>query len=103
MIVLICLTLVLGFFLAWIIGIVANEEVSVSKSAVIVFLTAIVFFASFAAAQDLGIAGAIIPLSATMLAMAGLLRALAYIPFKKGMIVASVYSLIMVGAALAIG
>jgi hypothetical protein len=93
---LICIALVLGFFLSWIIGIVAKEEVSISRSAVIVVLTTIIFFASFAASASLGIAGAIIPLGATTLAMGGLLKALAYIPFSKGVMVASVYSVIMV-------
>jgi hypothetical protein len=99
MVLLICIALTLGFLVAWITGIVAKEEVSIGRSTVIVVLTAIVFFVSFAVASDIGIVGAIIPLLATMLAMAGLLRALAYIPFKHGIVVSSIYSLIMLVCA----
>lgn len=93
---LICITLALGFMVAWITGIVAKEEVSIGRSTVVVVLTAIVFYASFAAASGLGLVGALIPLTATMLGMAGLLRAICYIPFKHGLIVAGIYSAIMV-------
>jgi hypothetical protein len=43
--------------------------------------------------------GAVIPLTATMFGMAGLLRAIAHIPFKHGIVVASVYSFIMLVCA----
>ncbi len=95
MIPLICLALVLGFFLSWIIGIVAQEEVSISRSSVIVVLTTIVFVFCVNVAAGMGIVGAMIPLGATTIAMAGLLKALAYIPFSKAVIVASAYSVIM--------
>lgn len=96
MIPLVCLALVLGFFLSWIIGIVAQEEVSISRSSVVVVVTTIVFVTCVNAAADMGIAGAMIPLGVTTLAMAGLLKGLAHIPFTKALIVASAYSVIMV-------
>lgn len=88
---------VMGFVLAWITGVVANEEMSIGKAMGVVFLNGIAVAIIGYFVGGLGLPGAvdtIILMVISMGMMSLLLRAIGGIDFKKGLIIAVVFAAI---------
>lgn len=96
-IVLIAVLMTLGFMLAWITGVVAKEEIEVKTGVMVVVLTGIVNFAFGAfVTKDLGLWVGLLANAAVWLAvMTLLLRAIAGIAVKKGIVIALIYAVIV--------
>lgn len=107
LVLLVCILIVLGFVLAWITGVVAHEELSVMHATIILVINAVVNMVAGALLSNivtnetlLGLVN--IPLSLVILG--GLLWLMASIPFKKAVIIAAVFAVLMwlVGIVLAL-
>jgi hypothetical protein len=92
LIVLVAWLLVWAFLLSWISNIVLKDEISIGNAAAIIVVTGIVGTAyRLLIAGDSALLGLLkIPLD--IVVMAGLLSAVAHAPFKKGVIIASIYA-----------
>lgn len=91
---------VLGFVLAWIIGVVAHEEVDIKPAMGIVFLNGILAFIGSALISVFGLPPLVHFTLVSVVSLAcltGLLRALAHIPFSKGIVIAAVFAGITAG------
>lgn len=98
LILLICILIVMAFVLAWVTGIVAREELTVTRAVVILIANAIVgFIVSFALAStemDETMLQLInIPISLVILA--GMLRLVGQIAFKHALIIAAAFSVLL--------
>lgn len=88
--------LVLGFMLAWITGMVANEEIEVKTGVIVVVLTGVATWAIGRYGTNLitdsfGFAS-IVNTAVWVVVMTGMLAAFAKIPMKKGVIIALIYA-----------
>jgi hypothetical protein len=92
--------LVMGFVLAWIIGVVANEEVDLKPAMWIVFLNGILVLLAGVLISMLELPAPghfAFVMCVSLASLAGLLNAIAKIPFKKGLIIAVVFALLTTG------
>ena len=93
----ICILAVMGFVLAWITGVVANEEMSVGRAMGVVFLNGIAtgaagYFVGGMGLPNLANTAILAVLSVCIMSL--LLRALGGIDFKKGLVIAVVFGVI---------
>ncbi|MEZ6243170.1 MAG: hypothetical protein R3B57_09015 [Phycisphaerales bacterium] len=90
--------LILGFFYAWIAGIVAREEVSVKVGAVVVLIPGIVRFVLAVSDIDVGLLGLLIDYA--LLALGS--KYIAHLEWKYSLIVAAVYTALLLAIGLAL-
>lgn len=91
----ICILAVFGFVLSWIAGVIAHEEVSIPKSMAIIFTNGVISFLIGMGLDDAGVIGAIVQFAASLATLGALLWVLAGIPFKKGVIIAAIFAVLM--------
>ena len=93
--------LVLGFMLAWITGVVANEEIELKHGVIIVLITGIIAKIVDYSLRDTDAAIALASNAAVWIVLlAGLLRLVTHVPFKKGILIATIYAVITTGISL---
>ena len=102
LIVLVCVLIALGFVYVWIANVVAHEEVSVGMGVAILVLTGIVNFvvnllllAALGATLTL-----IVSTVSNFLVLAGMTHILAKIPLRQSLIIAAVFTVLMLLLAL---
>ncbi|MBK7403631.1 MAG: hypothetical protein IPJ41_03095 [Phycisphaerales bacterium] len=88
--------LVLGFLLAWVVGIVANEEISVMRGVAVLVCTGV---ANWLAGMAIGAvapdAVQFISLPVSFAVLTLMIKSLCEIPWKPSLIVAAIYSVII--------
>ncbi len=95
MIVLAAILLVLGFTLAWVTGVVAKEEIEIKHGVIIVLITGIVARIVGYALRDADVIISLLAYAAVWIVLlAGLLRLVTHVPFKQGLLVATIYAVI---------
>ncbi len=88
---------VMGFVLAWITGVIANEEMSIGRAMAVVFLNGIATGVAgyFLGGLELpGIVDTVILTGISLCIMSLLLKALGGIDFKKGLVIAAIFAAI---------
>lgn len=105
-IILLCIAVFFGFMLAWICGMVANEEIDVKTGVIIVVLSMIASIAASYGLQAAEMHGLIVFAGSTLtgwLCLSGLLVSYAKITWDKAMIVAAIYAAVQFAAFFLIG
>lgn len=101
MIIAAAILLVLGFMLAWITGVVAKEEIEIKHGVIIVLITGIVARIVDYALRDADTVVALASDAAVWIVLlAGLLRLVTHVPFKKGLLIATIYAVITTAITL---
>ena len=105
-IILLCIAVFFGFMLAWICGMVANEEIEVKTGVIIVVLSMIASVAARVGLESAELPGLVVLAGTTLvgwLCLSGLLVSYAKITWDRAMIVAAIYAAVQFGAFLMIG
>lgn len=93
--ILIAVLTILGFMLAWITGMIANEEIDIKTGVALVIVTGIVGAIVDYAAASAGVGWLLaiaIHIEVWILILTGLLKLAAKIHFKKGLIISAIYA-----------
>ncbi len=102
-IVLFALLVFLGFILAWIVGMVAQEEVSISTCVILTVISAIAGTLAGAGAASIHPALGLLQIPLTAVFLGAMLTRVANISLKQGLVIAGIFGVVWWGTGLIIG